>query len=275
LAWRFADIESWSGSLEGFFRLDPPRDRFYADPFPLQRGGRNFIFFEELPFAAGKAHISVVEVDRGGHASEPVRVLERDYHLSYPFLIEEGGELYMIPETGGNRTIEIYRCVEFPHRWKRERVLVDGLWAVDATLHRDGGKWWMFANVANPGAEIHDELCIFSAESLLGDWKPHPRNPVKSDVRNARPAGRLFTQGGKLYRPAQICAPLYGTGVAMNRVTRLDARAFEEEEERRILPAEGSGILGLHTVNRAGSLSVVDAFMRRPRFGNPGGSARQ
>jgi hypothetical protein len=61
----------------------------------------------------------------------------------------------------------------------------------------------------------------------------------------------------------------------MNRVTRLDARAFEEEEERRILPAEGSGILGLHTVNRAGNLSVVDAFMRRPRFGNPRGSARR
>jgi hypothetical protein len=49
-------------------------------------------------------------------------------------------------------------------------------------------------------------------------------------------------------------------------VTRLDARAFEEEEERRIVPAEGSGILGLHTVNRAGSLSVTDAFVRRPRF---------
>jgi len=275
LAWRFADIESWSGSLEGFFRLVAPKDRFYADPFPLQRGGRSFIFFEELPFAAGKAHISVVEVDRDGRASEPVRVLERDYHLSYPFLIEEGGELYMIPETGGNRTVEIYRCVEFPNRWKRERVLLDGLWAVDATLHKEAGKWWMFANVANPGAEIHDELCIFSAESLLGEWKPHPRNPVKSDVRNARPAGRLFTQGGKLYRPAQICAPLYGTGVAMNRVTRLDARAFEEEEERRILPAEGSGLLGLHTVNRAENLSVIDAFLRRPRFANSPGAAKQ
>ena len=266
IAWRFTDIEPWSGSLDGFFRLDPPKDRFYADPFPLQRGGRSYIFFEELPFARGKAHISVVEVDREGRASDPVPVLERDYHLSYPFLIEEGGELYMIPETGANRTVEIYRCVEFPNRWKRERILLDGLWAVDATVHREAGRWWMFANVANPGAEIHDELCLFSAESLLGEWKPHPRNPVKSDVRNARPAGRLFTQGGKLYRPAQVCAPLYGSGVAMNRVTRLDARAFEEEEERRILPLGESGILGLHTVNRAGSLSVVDAFLRRPRF---------
>ncbi|HXF80987.1 MAG TPA: hypothetical protein VN598_19115 [Usitatibacter sp.] len=266
LAWRFTDIEPWSGALDGFFRLDPPKDRFYADPFPLQHQGRSYIFFEELPFAAGKAHISVVEVDREGRASEPMRVLERDYHLSYPFLVEDGGELYMIPETGQNRTVEIYRCVEFPARWKRERVLLDGLFAVDATLHREADRWWMFANVANPGAEIHDELCLFGAESLLGPWSPHPRNPVKSDVRNARPAGRLFTQGGKLYRPAQVCAPLYGSGVAMNRVTRLDARAFEEEEERRILPAEASGVIGLHTVNRAGSLSVIDAFVRRPRF---------
>jgi hypothetical protein len=195
-----------------------------------------------------------------------VRVLERDYHLSYPFLVEEGGSLYMIPETAQNGTVEIYRCEEFPRRWRRERVLLDGLFAVDATVHREAGRWWMFANVARPGAEIHDELHLFSAESLLGEWKPHARNPVKSDVRSARPAGRLFTQGGKLYRPAQICAPLYGSGVVMNRVTRLDARAFEEEEERRIVPAEGSGILGLHTVNRAGSLSATDAFVRRPRF---------
>lgn len=266
IAWRFTDIEPWSGSLDGFFRLEPPKDRFYADPFPLQRHDKSYVFFEELPFAAGKAHISVVEVDREGRASEPVCVLERDYHLSYPFLVEEGGELYMIPETGENRTIEIYRCVEFPLRWKRERVLLDGLFAVDATLHREAGRWWMFANVGNPGAEIHDELCLFSADTLLGQWSPHPRNPVKSDVRNARPAGRLFTQGGKLYRPAQICAPLYGSGVSMNRVVRLDTSAFEEEEERRILPAGGSGVLGLHTVNRAGSLSVIDAFVRRPRF---------
>jgi hypothetical protein len=54
--------------------------------------------------------------------------------------------------------------------------------------------------------------------------------------------------------------------VAINRVTRLDSEAFTEETERRIVPAEGSAILGLHTINRAGDLSVVDAFARRPRF---------
>ena len=266
LAFRFVDIEPWNGSLAGFHRLVPPRDRFWADPFPLQRNGKSYIFFEELPFAAGRAHISVVEVDRDGRASEPVRVLERDYHLSYPFLVEDGGQLYMVPETAGNDTIEIYRCVDFPRKWRRERVLVDGVFAADATLHRADGRWWMFANLAARGAEIHDELHIFTSDALLGDWTPIAANPVKSDVRCARPAGKLFTVAGRLYRPAQICAPLYGAGISLQRVTRVDEAGLEEQEERRIVPAQDSGILGLHTINRAGDLSVIDAFARRARL---------
>jgi hypothetical protein len=266
IAFRFTQIEPWNASLDGFFRMQPPKDRFWADPFPIQRNGKSFIFFEELPFAAGKAHISVVEVDRAGRVSDPVRVLERDYHLSYPFLLEDGGELYMIPETAGNRTVEIYRCVEFPHKWRRERVLIDGIRAADATLHRENNRWWMFANVGAEGAEMHDELHLFSADKLMGAWNPHRRNPVKSDVRSARPAGRLFTQAGRLYRPAQVCAPLYGSGVAINRVTNLSHEEYAEEEERRIVPAPESGLLGLHTINRAGDLSVVDVFARSRRF---------
>jgi hypothetical protein len=113
IAYRFGGGDGFSGSLDGFFRLDPPKGAWWADPFPIERDGRYWIFFEELPAGAPKAHISV---GRGGQVREgfrPVKVLERDYHLSYPFLVEEGGSLFMIPETADNRTVEIYRCVEF------------------------------------------------------------------------------------------------------------------------------------------------------------------
>jgi hypothetical protein len=266
IAYRFSDEESWNGSLDGFHRLDPPKGGFWADPFPIQVKGRNYIFFEELPAGADKAHICVIEVDREGRASRPVKVLERPYHLSYPFLIEEDGQLYMIPETANNNTVEIYRCVEFPAKWKLERVLMNGVFCADATLHHDGGKWWMFANAARPGSDINDELHLFSADELLGDWTPHRRNPVKSDVRSSRPAGRLFRHGNRLYRPGQIGAPLYGSGIAINRVTRLTQDEYLEEEDRRITPAASESVLGIHTINRAGDLSVTDTFRRRARF---------
>jgi hypothetical protein len=266
IAWRFADEEPWTGSLDGFHRLVPPKDRFWADPFPFEANGRHYIFFEELPFATGKAHISVVEVDRVGRVSPAVPVLVRDYHLSYPFLVQEGGALYMIPETAHNRTIEAWRCVEFPHRWKLEKVLVRDVWCADATIHRAPDRWWMFASFGADGGEVNDELQLFHADRLLGEWKPHRANPVKSDVRGARPAGRLFRAGDALFRPGQICTPIYGAGIALHRVTRLDEREYAEEEVRRILPCS-DGVLGMHTINRAGALSVADFFVRRPRFG--------
>jgi hypothetical protein len=264
LAYRFADHEPWDGNLDAFHRLVPPADRFWADPFPITVGGRHYIFFEELPFATGKGHISVVEVDREGRASQPVRVLERDYHLSYPFLFEHDGALFMIPESAYGRSVQLFRCEEFPARWRLEKVLIDGVFAADATLHRQAGRWWMFANLGTEATGTDDELHLFSAPDLHGEWTPHRRNPVKCDVRSSRPAGRLFERGGVLYRPGQICAPIYGSGIALHRVTRLDDEGFAEAQERRITAT--APVLGLHTINRTGDFSVTDAFARRRRF---------
>ena len=74
-------------------------------------------------------------------------MLERDYHLSYPFLFEWHGQLSMAPETKRNKTIELYRYVEFPLKWEFERVIIDDVQAVDATLHELDGMWWLFCNI--------------------------------------------------------------------------------------------------------------------------------
>jgi hypothetical protein len=265
LAFRFGQDSNVPPDLARFTRIVPPRDRDWADPFALHKDGRYYVFFEELPYAAGKAHIAMLELDRNGRWSAPVRVLERDYHLSYPFLVEHDGSLFMVPESGRNRTIEVYRCVEFPLRWRLERVLLDGLRCVDATLHRSAERWWMFANGAAGDSRVFDdELHLFHADRLLGDWRAHPRNPVKSDARCARPAGALFMRNGALHRPAQICVPRYGAGLSINRVLRLTPHEYAERQTERFLPQ--GDVLGLHTVNRAGDLTVVDIFRQRPRI---------
>jgi hypothetical protein len=266
LAYRFGN-GTIRADLEGFTRVVPPRDRLWADPFPVEKSGRHFVFFEELPYAAGKAHISVIEVRRDGTWSQPERVLERDHHLSYPFVFEHEGTLYMVPESAQNGTVELHRCVEFPLRWRLEKVLLEGVRLVDATLHRGADRWWMFANGAAGASRVFDdELHIFHAESLLGDWRPHLRNPVKSDARCTRPAGRLYWHNGALQRPAQICAPGYGAGLSINRVLRLTPRDYAERQVERVLPDRARGLIGLHTVNRAGDLTVIDVLGRRRRF---------
>jgi hypothetical protein len=231
----------------------------------VQKDGRAFVFFEELTFAANKGVISMLEITPEGRWTQPVRVLERDYHLSYPFLIEHKGRLYMIPETAQNGTVEAYRCVDFPARWQRETVLLEGVRLVDATFHRGADRWWMFANAASPEWSFNDELHLFHAEDLFGNWRPHARNPVKSDVRCARPAGNLYWRNGALYRPAQICTPRYGAGLSLNRVLRLTPHEYAERQVERVLPPPASGLLGIHTVNRCGDITVADAFIKRLR----------
>jgi hypothetical protein len=267
LAYKVSEPGRLPERLYDFTPLRPPKDRFWADPFPIVRDGRRVIFFEEWVRGAPRAHISALEIRADGTPGAPVRVLERPYHLSYPFVFEWDGALYMIPETKGNRTVELYRCARFPDEWRLERVLLADVEAVDATVHEVDGRWWMFLSMAEPGASLLDELHLYHADSPLGPWRPHARNPVKSDVRSARPAGRLFVHGDALMRPAQDGSVRYGYAVTLNRVTCLTPDEYGEEAVSRILPRWRAGVHGTHTFNHHGGLTVIDGFWYRRRVG--------
>ncbi len=263
LAYRLGAEDGPPEELFRFTPILPPRDRFWADPFPVCENGRRFVFLEEYPYRTGKGHISVLEIDDQGGWTRPRRVLERPYHLSYPFVFRWQGEYFMVPESARNRTVEIYRCRSFPDQWSLEKVLLEGVRAVDATLHQEGDRWWMFVNIGSEEAShCHDELYLYHAPSPLGPWQPHPRNPVKSDARGARPAGRLFRCQGQLYRPAQDCSRRYGGAIVLNQVRRLDLAAYEEAEASRIVPGWRPGLLAAHTWNQAQGLAVVDGMRR-------------
>ena len=241
--------------------LIPPKDRFWADPFPFKKDGRSYLFVEQLHYSNWRGHIAVIEIDPETGAGAPRKVLERNYHLSYPLVFAWEGEVYMLPETSSARRVQLFRCTEFPDRWTEDRILLDGVNAVDATLFEHDDRWWMFVNIGQPGASNWDELHLYHAETPLGPWAPHPRNPVKSDCRSARPAGRPFRWDGALYRPAQDCSGEYGRAIALNRVLELTVDAYREEFVKILAPDPATRT---HTVNEWRGIHVVD-LMRRPR----------
>jgi hypothetical protein len=175
----------------------------------------------------------------------------------------------MLPETLERRTVELYRAVRFPNQWRRERILLRDVRAVDPTLLEYDGRFWLFAAVSVPGAPICDELSLFYAESLLGDWQPHPANPIVSDVRRARPAGRIIRCQGHLIRPGQDCSERYGGAVVFNRITRLTPSEYAEVPIGRLRPRRTWRTLGAHTFNAADGYEVVDYerwALWRPRW---------
>lgn len=254
--------------------LLPPADRFWADPFPVRHAGRYFVFLEESLFAEGKGRIAVTEVTADGAVGSPVTVLERPYHLSYPSIFEWRGSYFMVPETEGAGRIELYRCTSFPGEWQVEGVLLDDVHAFDSTIACVDGRWWMFTAIRAAGATSEDELFLFYADSPLGPWTAHRRNPVRSDVRAARPAGRLFERDGEWYRPAQDGSGRYGRAVAVQKVLRMDTHEYLEEEAWRIDLSWDPDVKGVHTFNTAGALTVIDCRLRRPRYPVVFGTAR-
>jgi hypothetical protein len=269
---KFSSFDQWILAYrfdrDEFKYLIPPADHFWADPFQIKVDGKYYIFFEDYVNDAGRAHISVVEVDRNGIVSGPTEVLKLNCHLSYPFVFEWQGGYYMIPEMGERNVVELYRAHSFPFEWKPEKVLLEARSPLDATLVEAEGMWWMFVNLQEEGVAVNwDELHLYYAENPLGPWQPHARNPVVSNVLSARPAGRLFWSNNVLYRPSQDSSLRYGYATTISKVASLSTATYAETEVLKILPDWDNDIIGIHTVNWTDEMTVIDCLMKRRRFG--------
>jgi len=191
------------------------------------------------------------------------RVMERPYHLSYPQVFRHDGEIFLLPETGDNNTVELYRCNHFPDQWQLERILFSGAPAWDPTVWIDNNRFWFFVTLLDPPA-AGPQLYLFHSDSLTGEWKWHPANPICSDERRARGAGALFRldagpDGGQLIRPSQDCTVTYGYSFSWNEVSKLTPDEYEENQPLlTVLPDWSPGLEGTHTYNRTAKVEVVD-----------------
>lgn len=240
----------------------PNTNVFYADPFVMEENNVHYIFFEEMDEAEGRAHISCTVLTEGKEPETPKAVLKKPYHLSYPFVFQHEGSYYMIPETAGNGTVEIYKATRFPYDWEFVMNLMEGVTMIDVTVHYEAGYWWLFAaSNTHPLVSTNDQVFLFSSDELFSTtWTPHPLNPIATRAENARPGGRIFRHEGRLYRPAQNNAsPQYGYGLTLNVIEVLTESNYREREVLSVAP-ESLGLKACHHLDFSSSLIVVDGI---------------
>lgn len=256
--------------------LPPPRGKFWADPFVLRRDGRRAILFEEYEFARDKAHIAALVEDDAGEFTYAGPVVSAPYHLSFPFVFEHAGELYMCPETHAARRIELWRCERWPLQWRFEKVLVHDVDACDSMLFAHGGRWWLLTNLERDGAgDFCRELHAFHADSPLAErWMPHAANPVVTGASRARNAGCLVREG-RLYRLAQAQGfDRYGRALGIREVTTLTPESYAERPLATLEPSRERGELGLHHLSACEGLVVFDVLRARRFWAAPRLAAR-
>ncbi|HAL06864.1 MAG TPA: hypothetical protein DCP26_05855 [Brevundimonas sp.] len=244
----------------------PRRFQFLADPFGIERDGVLTVFAEAFDYRIRRGEIRYFQYE-GDRLVRQGLALAAPFHLSYPSLIEDDGALYMLPEGYKSGALTLYRCERFPDRWTPVHRLLD-LPAIDATVVRRDGRWWMFYALPGPNDRAMREMHVAWADALTGPWTPHAANPVRAGFMDARPGGSAFEHDGALYLPVQECRPTYGAALRLLRVDVLSPTDFLATEVRRFAP---DGLLpgfedGLHTLSGDAEVTFIDVKgLRRSR----------
>ena len=239
------------------------RNYWVADPMLAEDNGKTYLFYEAAHHDKGR--IEVVELYANGTTSQPAVALEREYHLSYPFVFKHDGEWYMIPESCAIHEVQLLKATHFPTDWEYVTTLLKEN-AVDTTVQNVNGKLLLLTFLPQAGNE-----CVFPKAFWL-DWSddiklaeiPWPN----FDSLQVRGAGRMLADGRRYVRPAQLNQPMsYGDGVLFEECRCSDAPYGEKEIGRLLvenLHVPGWKVDGLHTYAATTQFEVIDIRCQLP-----------
>jgi len=246
-------------------KVTPQVQRHSGDSygFRFEHGGKNWVFYEDYSYRKKRASICCAEVSSDGSLISPTVCLESpDRHYSYPHVFRAGNDIYMVPESYDSERVDLFRCEEFPNKWVRARTLFEGRF-VDTTIWQHDGVWWMMTTRAEPDPRAGC-LLLYYSESLTGEWRFHPSNPISTDARNNRGAGRVFYEGDRLIRPSQSRCPIYGYSFSLNEITTLSPEQYAERVLTTVTPEFWKGYCSVHTYNRTGDFEWIDGARMTP-----------
>ena len=177
------------------------------DSLVVEHEGETYIFAEVYSIVHHRGFIGYSRFD-GKQFTKWKPIIKEKYHLSYPYVFEKDGEIYMIPESNEAREVYAYKAVSFPDTWEKAYVLKSGVRYVDTSRFEANGK--EYAYTYDIDADPH-QLLLYELQDgrMIGDGKL-----LSTDDAVARPGGYPFWEDGALIRPSQDCDGAYGKAVA-------------------------------------------------------------
>ena len=207
--------------------LNPNASVILADPFLLVRNGVLYLFYEHLTRWFGIGRICMRSTRDLQTWTNEVDVLKEPFHLSFPYVFEDGGEVYMLPETGGNKSISLYVAEdEMLTRWRLVKKIKedDEPW-YDSVIYNNNGSYYLFTGHDDNAAQIQH---LFVADSLMGPYVEHPFSPIAQGRDCGRNAGSIIEDNGQLFRPVQVCMSSYGEQTSLMEIETLSPTEYKE-----------------------------------------------
>lgn len=229
---------------------------FQADSFLFVKEDELFLFYE-LQHWDDPGCIAMVKTKDLKTWTKPQIVLQQPFHLSFPYVFEDNGTIYMIPESQESDSIRLFKANEDLTSFTYIRTLLqqerkDGIHYNynDSHIYRKEGKYYLFTSYQKDWMYYQE---LYVADDLLnGKFVKHPASPICINNEYGRNGGSLIHFDGRLLRVTQDCHENYGDNVSLLEITRLDEEHYEEKLFRRnIFPKNSIFIDGGHQLNIA------------------------
>ncbi|MGN0521368.1 MAG: hypothetical protein ACI4IQ_01885 [Eubacterium sp.] len=230
-----------------------------ADPFLAKGADGYYIFFEMYDRLKRKGLIGYRKID-GKAVGKMHKAFEYPHHLSYPFIYEENGSFYIVPECNAGRELFRIKADSFPSQWHKEAVLLENARLTDTTIFDyENQRYYISQEIDD--SYTFDKINLYYEQN--GALIPCASNPVKRDIDTARCAGKIFEHNKKFIRPSQNCGESYGKELNFNEITEISKGSYME---KRIdfVSAESVKLnvkniyTGIHTYNKLDNIEVID-----------------
>ena len=224
-------------------RLSPFPKVIEADPFLFVKDDILYLFYESKDYKKAGV-IKMVSTTDLSTWTKPQTVLSESCHLSYPFVFQEGGITYMIPETCAFGEVRIYKAdndqlSHFTYVTTLLKQKEEEDWQIsfsDSSIYKKDDIYYLMTTVMRNQI---NELLLFYSKSLAGPYTEHPSSPVVRNMKYGRNAGCILEQEGKLYRVAQDCVKRYGDNVHLVAVDQMNETTYQEHVVKdNIIPTD-------------------------------------
>lgn len=207
--------------------FNPNASVILADPFLFVKDGTLYLFYEHLTRWFGTGRICMRSTKDLNKWTDEVDVLVEPFHLSFPYVFEDNGKVYMLPETGGDKSISLYEAVDKTlTKWRLVKKLMENVtpW-YDSIIHKKDEKYYLFTGHDDNVKQVQH---LFVADDLLGPYIEHPKSPIAVGRDCGRNAGSLIEYNECLFRPAQVCKTSYGEQTTIMKIEELSPKDYSE-----------------------------------------------
>jgi hypothetical protein len=264
IAYRFLDQGKWiiNDRKKKFTIFKNNLNYWYADPILYKKNGKTYMFYEAYNRKKDCGEIGVATVVNNNIVDKRI-IIKEPFHMSYPFVFDFKGKIYMIPETSSIKKLLLYEAVDFPYKWALTKVLLDNVEFSDATILKLQDKMYLFVSKLLNSSPYSDELLLYSLDDKFNLF-PNKSNPIITDNEFSRPAGKIIIDKERLIRVSQDCSNGgYGKAIKFNKIVNISENAYEERNISSILPADlpikfHKKLTGTHSYGKCGDFEVID-----------------